>query len=335
MEIKKKEKKGVRMYVFLTLVVLAVLSAAVIWYRNYMKYISTDDAYIDSDKVAISSKIMGRIAKLYVDEGDSVKKGMLLAELDSTEIFAQKLQFISLKKQAITSKQQVEAKYQFDQQSIKVQEINYQKASDDFQRAKTQYEGGVVTKEQFEHAQKAFEAAKAQYDAAKTQLNVSKAQITNTQASIESSDAQINVSEAQLRNTRLYAPFDGIVAKRWLLAGDIAQPGQSIYTITNDKNFWVSVFIEETKLKGIYNGQEAEYEVDAIPNATFFGKVYSIGSNTASQFSLIPPSNASGNFTKITQRVPLKISIDSIDTKTNHNKVKLLSGMSVVVKLIK
>jgi membrane fusion protein (multidrug efflux system) len=330
----KEQKKGMKMYIPLTIVILGVIIGTIIWYRNYSKYISTDDAYIDSDKVAISSKIMGRISKLYFEEGDSVKKGTLLAELDSTEIYAQKMQFISLKNQAVTSKQQVEAKYQFDQQSIKVQQINYEKAEDDFNRAKAQFDGGVITKEQFEHAQKALESAKAQFDAAKIQLNVSKAQIASTQASIESSAAQIAVSEAQLHNTRLFAPIDGVVAKRWLLAGDVAQPGQSIYTVTNNSKYWVSVFIEETKLKGIHDGQKAVYTVDAIPHAKFFGNVYSIGSNTAAQFSLIPPSNASGNFTKVTQRVPLKISIDSVDTD-DKSAVKLLSGMSVVVKIIR
>ncbi len=329
-----EKKKGKKVYIPLIIVIAGVLVGSILWYRNYSKYISTDDAYIDSDHVAIGSKVLGRISHLYVEEGDSVKKGMLLAELDSTEMYAQKQQLISLKNQALTNKQQFEAKYLADQKSIKVQEINLQRATDDLQRAKTQFEGGVTTKEQYEHAQKAYELAQATYDAAKTQLNVSRAQISSTQASVESSDAQISVSAAQLKNTKLYAPIDGIIAKRWLLPGDIAQPGQSILTVTNATKFWVSVFIEETKLKGIHNGQNAKFEVDANPDATFFGKVYSIGSNTAAQFSLIPPSNASGNFTKVTQRVPLKISIDSID---NHGKnpVKLLSGMSVVVKIIK
>lgn len=329
-----EKKKGNKVYIPLAIILLAVIVSAVIWYRNYSKYISTDDALVDSDRVAVGSKVMGRISNIYVEEGDSVKKGMLLAELDSTEMVAQKLQLVSLKNQAITTKQQMEAKYLYDQQSIKVQEINFQKASDDLNRAKTQFEGGVLTKENYEHVQKAFESAKATYDAAKTALNVSKAQIATTQASIESCDAQIGVSAAQLKNTKLYAPINGVVAKRWLLPGDIAQPGQSILTITNDQKFWVSVYIEETKLRGIYNGQSAKFFVDAFPDATFFGKVYSISSNTAAQFSLIPPSNASGNFTKITQRVPLKISIDTIDNQ-GKKPVKLLSGMSVVVKIIK
>ena len=98
---------------------------------------------------------------------------------------------------------------------------------------------------------------------------------------------------------------------------------------------WVTAFYEETKVGGIHDRQQAEFTVDAFPGIKFLGKVYSIGTNTAAQFSLIPPNNASGNFTKVTQRIPVKISIDhcdGIDTTIMH---RLVSGMSVVVKIFK
>jgi len=325
------QKSKWKVYIPLIIVVLAVLTGGIYWYRQYSKYISTDDAYIDADRVAVSSKILGRISKLYVQEGDSVSKGMLLAEIDSSELVAQEKQGMAMRDEAIAAKRQIEAKYLFDQESIKVQEINFQKTKDDMSRAKTQHEGGVITQEQFEHTQKAFESAKAQFDAAQKQLAVSRAQIASAQATIEKANAQISLTFTTLKNTRLYAPFDGVIAKRWLLAGDIAQPGQSIFTITNDRNLWVVIYIEETYLSQLHINQQANFTVDAFPGIAFTGKIFFIGSNTAAQFSLIPPSNASGNFTKITQRVPVKISIDKIGDKS----VKLLSGMSVVVKIIK
>jgi len=203
-------------------------------------------------------------------------------------------------------------------------------------RAKAQFSGGVITKEQFDHTQKAFESAQAQLDATQTQLVVSKAQIASAHASVESASAQIGLTEAQLRNTKLYAPFDGVVAKRWLLVGDIAQPGQSIFTVTNEKQLWVIIYIEETKLEDIKIGQKAIFTVDAFPGVKFDGSVFYIGANAASQFSLIPPSNASGNFTKTTQRIPVKISIDKAENKKGEPvSVKLISGMSVIMKLVK
>jgi membrane fusion protein (multidrug efflux system) len=332
----EEKKKGFKVYIPLIVVILLVIGGGWYWYQGYSHYISTDDAYIDADRVAIGSKILGRISKEYAVEGDSVKKGMLLAEIDSTELNALRNQAIASKNQFIASAKQSEAKYLLDEESIKVQKINFQKASDDLTRAKSQFEGGVLTKEQFEHIKKAYESAQAQMDAAQTQLVVSKAQIASSRAAIENADAQIGLTEAQLKNTRLYAPFDGVVARRWLLAGDIAQPGQSIFTITNNKQLWVIIYIEETNLQDIRIGQKAIFTVDAFPGVKFGGSVFYIGSNAASQFSLIPPSNASGNFTKTTQRIPVKISIDKTENKKGEPvSVNLISGMSVVMKLVK
>jgi membrane fusion protein, multidrug efflux system len=330
-----EKKNGIKRFIPLTIIILVVLIAGILWYKQYSKYIISDDAFIDSENVSVSSKILGRINHLYVDEGDSVKKGSLLAELDSSDLLAQKKQAIAMKNQTYANQIQSEAKYEFDQDNIKIMEINFNKAQDDYSRSKSQFEGGVTTKEQYEHAQKAFESAKAQLVSAKTQLNVSKAQISSSIASVENANAQIGVITTQINNTRLYSPINGVVARRWLLPGDVVQTGQSIFTLNNNFKLWVAVYLEETNISGIHPNQKARFTVDAYPGIVFIGKVISISSNTASQFSLIPPNNASGNFTKITQRIPLKISIDGIENSNDHNNYKLLAGMSVVVKIIK
>ena len=329
------KKKGIGMYIPLTIVVLAVLAGSYYWYREYQKYIKTDDAHVDSDNVAISSKILGRVIHMYADEGDSVKKGMLLVELDSADLVAQVHQAMALKNQNTAALSQSEAKYQFDLESMKVPEVNLAKAKEDFTRAKSQLAGQVITKEAYDHASKALDAANAQYDAAKSQLQVSKAQTQSADAAIQSAQAQVNVLQTMLHNTKLYAPVDGIIAKRWLLAGDIAQPGQSIMTLNDNKKLWVSVYLEETKVADLKMNQKAIFDVDAYPGVVFTGKVISIGSNTAAQFSLIPPNNAAGNFTKVTQRIQVKVSIDGVEGQTKLNNYQLLAGMSVVMKIIK
>ncbi|MDP4274681.1 MAG: HlyD family secretion protein [Bacteroidota bacterium] len=332
---KANQRKKLKVYIPLTLVMLIVLTISFLWYREYSKYISTDDAHVDSDNVSVSAKMLGRIARVYVDEGDSIKQGQLLAELDSSDLLAQKQQAIAMKAQAATSKVQAQAKLQYDEENIKVLQVNYEKAQDDLNRAKNQFAGDVIPKEQYDHAKKAFESAKAQIEAAKSQLNVSKAQIGSALASVKTAQAQLGIVSTQLGNTKLYASINGIVAKRWLLAGDIAQPGQSIYTITNNHKLWIIVYLEETKMAGIHLNQNVRFTIDAFPGVNFIGRIFTIGSNTASQFSLIPPNNASGNFTKTTQRVPIKISIDGTDKKENPAKYKMLAGMSAVVKIIK
>jgi membrane fusion protein (multidrug efflux system) len=329
----KRKKFGV--YIPLTIVVIIVLAFGWHWYKNYMKYISTDDAYIESDNVSVSAKILGRIANEYVDEGDSVKKGMLLADLDSNDLLAQKFQALALKEQAISTKAQTEATYKYDQESIKVQEIAQEKAQEDFDRSKTQYDGNVITKEAYDHAKKTLESAKAAYIAAQTALTVSKAKIASAEAAINSAEAQVALIETQLKNTRLYAPMDGVVAKRWLMQGDVISASQSIFTITNNKKFWIVVYLEETQIAKVHEGQNVQFTVDAYSDVTFTGKIFSIGSNTASKFSLIPPNNASGNFTKVTQRVPIKISIDAAEDGSAIGSYHFLAGMSAEVKIIK
>jgi membrane fusion protein (multidrug efflux system) len=330
-----KVKKDWKVYVPLAVVVIAVVVGGALWYADYASYLKTDDAYVASDNISVSSKIMGRISHLYVQEGDSVKQGQLLAELDSIDLLAQKKQMIAGKSQTEANKAQTEAKFQYDEKNIKVLQIALEKAQDDFDRSKKQYNGGVVTKEQYDHSKKAVETAQAQYDAARAQLQVSKSQIKTAEAAIVAADAQIGVVSTQLNNTKLYAPTDGVVAKRWLLPGDIAQPGQSIYTVNNNKKFWILVYLEETKMETLHMGQTARFTIDTYPGVNFTGKIFTIGSTTASQFSLIPPNNASGNFTKVTQRVPLKISIDATEDGRSISSFSLRTGMSAVVKIIK
>lgn len=328
-------KKDWKVYIPLAVVVIAVVVGGIYWYVDYSSYLKTDDAYVASDNISVSSKIMGRISHLYVQEGDSVKQGQLLAELDSADLLAQKKQIVAGKSQAEANKSQTEAKFTFDQKSIKVAQIAFEKSKEDFERAKTQYNGGVATKEQYDHSKKALETSQAQYEAATAQLQVSKSQIKTAEASIVSVDAQIGVISTQLNNTKLYAPADGVIAKRWLLPGDIAQPGQSIYTVNNNNKFWILVYLEETKMEKLHLGQNAIFTIDTYPDVIFKGKVFTVSSSTASQFSLIPPNNASGNFTKVTQRVPVKISIDATEGGQKLSSFKFLTGMSAVVKIVK
>ncbi len=330
----KKEKSG-KVYIPLIVVIALVLGGGVYWYIDYSKYIKTDDAKVEADNVAVSPKILGRIGELMAEEGAAVKKGQLLAVLDSTDMVAQKNQIVAAKAQAEAMVLQSNAKYQYDLKNNKVQEVMLSKAKEDFDRAKAQYEKDVITREQFDHAKKTLETAQAQMDAARSLVNVSSAQIKSSQASVETTQAQINQINTQLGNTKLYAPSDGTIGKRWLMPGDVAQPGQSIYTIVNDNKLWVSVFLEETKLENLHVGQSVIFTLDTYPDVTFNGKITMLSSNTAAQFSLIPASNASGNFTKVTQRVQLKVSIDGVSGVKKLEDYRILSGMSAVVKIIR
>lgn len=330
----QSKKKGIKVYLPLIVIVVVILVVAVWWYREYTMYISTDDARIDADMVAVSPKTMGRLTKLYFDEGDSVKAGTLMAELDSCDLVAQKNQAMMQSEQALANQTQSEARYRYDIEYLNVLNVAYDRAKDDLERGKNQFAGDVITKEQFDHLQKSFESAKAQLEAGRVQLGVSKAQIGVAEASVESAKAQVGVVSSLLNNSRIYAPMNGVIVKRWLLQGDVVQPGQSVFSVANNQKLWVTIYLEETYVSEAHLGQKAIFTIDAFPSVVFNGKVILVGANTASLFSLIPANNASGNFTKVTQRVPVRISIEGVN-KGQMNQYKLFTGMSVVAKLIR
>ena len=329
------KKSRLKVYIPLAIVILAVVIGAWYWYRDYTRYITTDDAHVDADNVSVGSKILGRISVIHGGEGEFVKEGALLAELDSTDMISQRNQSISVRAQVAANLVQAEAKYSSDRKSIKVLEIGLERASEDLDRAKSQSDGGVITTEQFEHIKKAHETALAQLDAAKAQLTVSRSAISAASAAVETANSQVKVLDTQLRNTKLFAPADGVIARRWLLPGDVVQPGQSVFTLTISKNLWVVAFLEETKISDIRQGQKVIFTLDAFDGIKFSGKVFLIGSTTASVFSLIPANNASGNFTKVTQRIPVRISIDKAENNQDLSSFNILSGMSAVVKIIR
>ena len=283
--------------------VAAACVAAWYWYVNYRGYDSTDDAYVDANRVSISSKMLGRIVELAADEGDTVKAGEVIVRLDDADLRAQEAQ--------------AQAALVSAEENVKLTAVNLSRARDDYQRAQAQYAGKVIPQDQYDHALKTLEAARAQQSIALAQVGSAK--------------AQLGVVETSLRNTVIVSPMDGVVAKRWLLVGDVAQPGQPIFAVYDVAHVWVTAHFEETKMRSLALGAPVEISVDAYPKLRFTGKVYQLGTNTAAQFSLIPPNNASGNFTKITQRVPVKISI----TRSNDPAVRapLLPGMSVEVKV--
>jgi len=245
--------------------------------------------------------VLGRITDLAADAGDTVISGMTLVSLDSSDLHAQRLQ-------SLATIHAMEA-------NVAVAKVSIERAEEDFLRAQQQFTDKVIPKEVYDHAQKELQTAKVRCSAAEAQVVTAK--------------SQLGIIAAQLLNLTVAAPIDGIVAKRWVMAGEVVQPGQPIYTLYDTKSQWITASFEETKLRTLHLGDVVQISVDAYPHVAFTGKVIQFGTNTAAQFSLIPPNNAAGNFTKITQRVPVKIAINP----TGNPDTRLLPGMSVEVRV--
>jgi membrane fusion protein (multidrug efflux system) len=302
----KSRKGSLKKRLFFLALFLAVIVGLVYvyWFFNLRGFISTDDAFIDGDHVSLGSKMLGRITSLAVDEGDRVSKGQLLVQLDDSDLQAQKTQ--------------AEANLDLARQSVALSKVNLQKAQDDYSRGTNQFKGQIITQENYDHITKALDMARAQYG---IEL-----------ARVKTADAQLGVIQTQIQNTHIAAPFSGVVAKKWALVGDVVQPSQPILTINDNTNIWITANFEETKLASIHPGDPVQISVDAYGDANFEGEVTLIGASAAAEFSLIPPNNASGNFTKVTQRVPVKISIRPASNQQGDPPL-LLPGMSVEVKV--
>jgi membrane fusion protein, multidrug efflux system len=284
----------------LAVVVIAVLTWR--WYLGTMAYVSTDDAFIGSDRVSISANILGRIDSLVVGEGDTVHAGQVLALLDDGDLRAQE--------------RQARAAVALAEENINLTRVTLDRATVDHDRAAAQLKQSAISREQFDHAY--------------SELQVSRARSAIAVAQVAAARAQLGVIEAQLAHTVIRAPMEGVVAKRWALPGDVLQPSQAIFSIYDLRNLWVTAHLEETNLRNLHMHDPVEISVDAYPDVRFSGHIFQLGSSTASEFSLIPPNNASGNFTKVTQRVPVKITIDSLRADAG---VRLLPGMSVEVRV--
>ena len=292
-------------HIIIPAAIAILLAAGAYWYyiTQIRGFDSTDDAFIDGNRVAVSSKILGRIMFLAVDEGDTVRQNEVLVRLDTADIAAQEAQS--------------EAAVNDARQGVDLAHVNVDRALDDFTRAETQFKTHVIPKEQFDHARSALAVAQSQLKMSETRTATAR--------------AQLEVVRTQLQNTEIHAPMNGVVAKRFALPGDVVQPGQSIVTIYDLSSVWVTANFEETKMHSLHLGDSVEIGVDAYPGRNLRGTVWQFGASTASQFSLIPPSNASGNFTKVTQRVPVKIAIDHAGLADRSDP--LLPGMSVEVRV--
>jgi membrane fusion protein (multidrug efflux system) len=292
--------KRKRVIVPLFLLLVAVIVGIVAWYMHKYSSIATDDAFVEAYRATISSKILGRITVLKYDEGDTVRAGDTLVRLDDADLRAQLAK--------------AEASLRLITRSGEISSVNKAKALDDYSRIEKQFAGQIVSQEQFNHADNARKLAEAQ--------------VGRDEAQVAAARADLAIVNTQLANTVILAPFSGIVAKRWVLTQDVVSPGQAVFSMFDNKHVWITANYEETKLRAIRPGMRVQVTIDAFPGAIVAGKVESIGRSTVSEFSLIPASNASGNFTKVTQRVPVKIAVEA-----SPSGVSLLPGLSAYVRI--
>ncbi|WP_455382476.1 HlyD family secretion protein [Salinispira pacifica] len=304
-EAPKKNKKR-RTRILVSVIVLVVAAAGVFAYVRIALsgYQSTDDASVNGNQVVVSAVILDRITTMAAREGDTVSAGETLVNLDDSTLKAQE--------------EQAKVNEQYASQNVTLARIKLNQAQTDLQRGTVQYQNKIIPQEQYDHLKVAVQAAQAQLDIAATQEKLAAAQLASV--------------KTNLSHTVVASPIDGVVAKKWTMPGDVVQPAQPIYTLYDLKDLWVEANFKETQIRYLKVGDQVSISIDAFPGTKFTGKVENIGAAAAAKFALIPPSNATGNFTKVTQRVPVRISIDRTSSPDDPAS-RLVPGMSATVRV--
>ena len=329
-------------------------------YIHSLSHETTDDAQVAKKMNPIIPRVSGYITKVLVKDNDIVKKGDTLFVIDSNDYLVKVEEAKANLAAAENSFEVAKADIGTSQAGVAVSDANVQSAggnietarirlriaSNDFERYSNLYKNHSITKQQFEQAEAAKQEAQSQLqilqdqqkastfqrNVASAKTNVSSKQVLVAAANIKKAQASLDAANLNLGYTVVTASIDGQVSTVDIQPGQLVQAGQSLFYIINENETWIVANFKETQLDKMRTGQKVKLKIDAFPDAEFEGEITSFSPATGSKFSLLPPDNASGNFVKTVQRLPVRINF----TKNNpKDKLQLLrSGMNADVDVI-
>jgi membrane fusion protein (multidrug efflux system) len=332
----------------LALVVLAALLGLGWGLKQWLygrSHESTDNAQVDGLLVPILAKVSGYITAVNVAENDHVRADSVLVRIDEREYAVKLAQADAdlaaarataggrgVEGQAEAAVQNAAGQRSALEAGIAVARANSVRAEADLARIRELAAKQVVSRQQLDAAQAAADAARAQLLAAQRNTSAASAGVSNAQAGVRLAQARLAAAQAardnaalQLSYTRVTSPVGGIISRKQVEIGQLVQAGQPLLTVVSDTGVWVTANFKETQLSDLTVGQPVELEVDAYGGCSAKGKVESVSAATGAKFALLPPDNATGNFTKVVQRVPVRIAITEGCGKTQP----LRPGMSV------
>lgn len=329
------------------IVVSAVLLIAIIggiaYWLHARHYVSTDDAYIDGHVTQISPQIPARVLKLHIADNQFVQQGDLLIELDPTDyqvaLEQAKAQALASQGRLAQAQAQIEAaKAAVIQANAEVQaaqvaldnttsDLKRFEAVDERARSRQQLDNAIAAQK---NAQAQLEQTKARKTSAEVNVTTSEAAVKAAEGELRTAEANVKRAEVNLGYCQIRAPCSGRVTQRTVEAGAYLQTGQAMFALV-DPAVWVTANFKETQLKNMKPGQPVTIKVDAFGGTKFEGHVDSIQAGSGSRFSVLPAENATGNFVKVVQRVPVKIIFNH---GPNTDDAQLLSpGLSVIPKV--
>jgi membrane fusion protein, multidrug efflux system len=326
---KNYKKKKIAVTGFIIFVVICAIT--LYFYLDYKAtHISTDDAYVDGRIYPVAPRIPGTVKAVYVDHNQIVRKGDLLLEIDPADYGAKLNEAVSSADAEAAKLTEIEANAKTTAAMLELKEANMRQAVIDMKRAETLLGKGAISKERYDRAKTGYDVAAAEVRAARQQLRQAESGKISQSSKISERRAKQQTEELNMSYTKIYAPADGMVTKKNVEPGNRVQVGQPLMAIVALDDIWITANFKETQIEKIRPGQKVKIDVDTYSGATFDGKVDSIMAGTGAAFSLFPPENATGNYVKIVQRIPVKIVLDQ---KKDSSRI-LRVGMSVEPTII-
>jgi membrane fusion protein (multidrug efflux system) len=346
------ERKSWTRRIPMILGILLVLAGATWGVRKWIysrSHVGTDNAQVDGHITAIAPRIAGFIDRVLVEENQHVKEGDTLVVLDQRDLKVKLDQALAdlrtaqaavgrgnLAGQAEAQLQASRAEAASAQAAVAAAEAAYRQASADYERYRGLAAKKIISAQQLDASLAQRDAAAANLQAAKRRAAAGASQVSASGAALRGADAKLAAAAAAVENARLQlsyatllAPTSGIVAKRNAEPGALVQVGQNLLSIVPDEEVWVTANLKETQLADVRVGDPVEFTVDAYGGHTFHGHVESLSPATGARFALLPPDNATGNFTKVVQRVPVRVAVDGEPDPVHP----LRPGMSVDVTI--
>lgn len=316
---KKMTKK--KFVVVAGLVLAIIVCGGLGWWIKYAGVVSTDDARVKGTIVTVSSRVSARVDELPVQEGDEVQAGQVIAKLDSKELEVQVAQAkasLAVAQAKLAGVKAGSRPQQLAQAGAATEQAaaNLENARKMYERTEALYQQGAVSAQQRDTAQAELAVAQAQYHAAGESYSLTaegarSEDIQAAAAQVEQAAAALKNAELQMEHAVIRAPITGVIAVKSVNIGESVSIGQPIVNIANLKDVWVAANIDETYIGKVHTGQSVDFTIDAYPGQAFTGEVSEVGAATGSQFALLPTENTSGNYTKLTQKLPIKIKVSA------------------------
>ena len=333
-----------------SILIIAIIAAGIIWVSAHFFHLGnvewTDNAQVRRNIVPINSRVQGYIERICFNDFEEVHKGDTLVVIENSEHLLRVAQANAAFQRSLventamgTTISTTENNLSVNDAAIDELKVRLVQAETDFNRYEQLLAQKAVTRQQYENVKTNYDAMKAKYDMLVRQKNSTRLvkteqtqRLEQRKADIEAAKAALDLAQLNLSYTVVVAPCDGIASKKNIQIGQLIQPGQNLLSLVESDKVWVVANYKETQMKNIKDGMTVKIMVDAVPDVTFNGVVTSISNATGAQYSAIPVDNATGNFVKVKQRVPVRIDF-SADNSLEALK-RLSSGMNVECEVI-